>query len=129
MRQALFVMLLLLAPACAKQPPNLDPATLKVWQANEAVVAIGTVQHAAIELNRAQICEPAPCRPILSDTNTRTVINVVESALISIRQVPTGWKATGIEALAEIEKRLDEAGKTKLVSYVQAARTIIEVLN
>lgn len=69
--KVLIVALTLTIAGCAsKAPPSLSPEGAVIWAANEAVVAINVLQHAAIELNRIQICEPArnslgmgdPCR-------------------------------------------------------------------
>lgn len=124
----LLLVVVLLAVGCAKAPPQLPAGDAVLFQANQAVVAIGTVQHAAIELNKVQVCPPAPCRPLLSDANTRIVIDNVASALTTIKQVPTGWRPTITAALTEIQNRLDADGKTRLAAYVQTANTIITSL-
>lgn len=121
----LLVIVLLLAPTCAKAPPQLPAGDVILFQSRQAVVAIGTVQHAAIELNKIQVCPPAPCRPLLSDDNTRIVIDTVASGVTAIRAVPTGWRATTTTALTQISTRLDAAGKTTIAGYVQAANTIL----
>lgn len=114
--------------SCAKTPPNLSPTGARTFQANQAVVALGTLQHAAIELNKVQVCEPAPCHPLLTDTNTGVVVDNVTSALTAMRAVPTGWKATATQALDTIQMRLDESGKTTLTAYISMAVTIINGL-
>ena len=114
--------------SCAKPPASLSPAGAKVYQANQAVVAIGTLQHAAIELNKIQNCQPMPCQPFLSDKNTGVVVDNVATALMTIRAVPAGWKATAQAALTEIAARLDGDGKTQLASYLNAASTVIATL-
>lgn len=119
--------------ACASNaPPSLTPAGVRIWQANEAVVALGTLQHVAIQLNGVQRCEAPPndavCAPVLSTQNTGVVVDAVTAALTTVRQVPSGWKPTALAALTQIEARLDAAGKTKLSAYVVAARTVIEAL-
>lgn len=125
------IVVLLLAVGCAKAPPTLSPAGTQIWQANEAVVALGTLQHVAIELNALKVCAAPPattCSPVLSDANTRTVVDTVTAALLTIKQVPTGWKATATAALTQIEQRLDALGKAKVAAYVGAARTVVNSL-
>ena len=112
---------------CAKAPPSLSPAGVRIWQANEGVVALGTVQHTAIELNKIQVCDPA-CHPLVSDRNTGIVVDAVADGLKAIQRVPDGWKATAVVVLERIEGRLDAAGKEKLAAYVIAARTVIDAL-
>lgn len=117
------------ASACAgKAPPSLSPDGVRVWQANEVAVAIGSVQHAAIELNDAQICDRGGCRPILSEANTRAVVQNATSGLKALRAVPAGWKETGLTTIREIQSRLDDAGRTKLKSYLDAALAVINEL-
>ena len=120
--------------SCAKAPanlPSLPPEAQVAYKANEAIVAIGTVQHVAIELNKILICDSAPaatCHPVLSDKNTGSVIDAVRKALLTIQQAPNGWKATVSVALDQIDAALDEAGKSKLKAYTAAARITVGAL-
>ncbi len=123
------VALSIIAPACAKAPSSLSPAGVRIWQADQAVVALGDVQHVAIALNGVQVCDPAPCHPLLSDANTRIVINTVEAGVKTIHEVPSGWKATALAALTQLSTTLDAAGKAKLAAYVDAARAILNGVN
>ena len=101
----------LLFVGCARNAPSsLSPAGVRLYQANEVAVGLGTLQHAAIELNKVQRCDPAPCQPLLSDQNTRIVIEAVTDGLTTLRAVPDGWKATGLAVTQRIEGRLDAAG-------------------
>lgn len=130
MRKLVTALVLALTVACAKTPPNLDPTGALTFQANEAVVAVGTVQHAAIQLNEVRVCDAAAvCTPLLSDANTRIVVEASTDALTTIRKVPSGWKATSLAAMERIQLRLDAAGKEKLSVYVTAAITIINALS
>lgn len=128
LRSSLVVVVLVLAAACANRAPtSLSPAGQLTWQANEAVVAIGTVQHVAIQLNDIERCEPT-CVPLLSDANTRLVVDAATGAFNTIRALPQGWKATSLAALTQMANGLDANGKAKLAVYVQTARTIVEGL-
>lgn len=134
MRSLTFVLLCLCLslPACAKASPTLPPETLVVWKANQAVVAIGTVQHVAIELNKILMCEAPPnqtqCHSVLSDKNTGLVVDAVRKVLLTIQQVPSGWRQTVLTGLDQIDSALDEAGKGKLKAYTAAARVTIGAL-
>lgn len=120
--------LLCVAGCASRAPASLTPAGVKLWQANEAVVAIGTMQRAAIGLNGIEVCEPAPCRPLLSDRNTRVVVNAVEVGIKTIQVAPTGWKAAADVALMEMRDNLDAPGHAKFGPYIEAARTILAAL-
>lgn len=123
------VLTLLLSMGCAKAPASLSPQGAAVFKANEAVVALGTLQHAAIELNALKTCDVQKvCTPVLSDANTRVVVDSVEAALKTIRAVPDGWKATAGTALQQIQLKLDQSGRLKISAYVTAARTVLDAL-
>lgn len=128
----LICLCLTFSSGCAKAPPNLPPDTLVVWKANEAVVAIGTVQHVAIELNKILICDPPPnqtnCHSVLSDKNTGIVVDAVRKVLLTIQQVPSGWRQTVLTGLDQIDAALDELGKAKLKAYTAAARVTVSAL-
>ena len=67
---AVVCLTLALSLGCTHAPPSLSPAGARLYQANEVVVAIGTLQHAAIELNKVQVCPtPATCHPLLIDAH------------------------------------------------------------
>ena len=76
---------------CAKQPANLPPDSAAIWRANEVVIAIGELQSVAIKLNGVQVCDPAPCHPLLSTRNTGIVVDAAADALLTIDAVPQGW--------------------------------------
>jgi hypothetical protein len=128
MTPLLIAVALAVGSSCAKAPPSLSPAGVQVWKLNEVVVSVGTIQHAAIELNKVQICEPAPCRPLLSDQNTRSVIDVVSVTLRTLRAIPQGWPAIVDSALVEITNRLDTFGQQKLKPYIEAVRVLLSAL-
>ena len=129
------LLLALLTVSCASHipPATLSGVGVSAWYANEAVVAIGTLQHVAIELNKVIICD-APtatsnaipsCHPILSDANTRVVVDSVTVALNTMRAVPSGWVQTTVTALDQISNKLDQYGQVKLRPYLDAARIVI----
>ena len=124
LRVAFIALLLALVVGCATltPPPNLDPAVVPIWQANEAVVIVGTVQRAAIGLNGVQLCEPLPCHPLLSTANTGLVVDAATDALVTLRAAPSGWKGVALAALDRIALRLDAAGITKFTPYLAGAR-------
>ncbi len=125
-RVMMFAAVLLLASGCAKAPPSLTPAGVRDWQANEVVVAIGTLQRTAIALNGVQVCDPTPCKPLFSDANTRTVIDAVEVALRTIQAAPAGWRIAADTALTNITTKVDAAGLPKLQPYIAAARAVMD---
>ena len=125
MRSRMLLVALVLCVGCAKAPPNLSPTGPRTFQANQAVVALGTVQHAAIELNKVQVCTPAPCHPLFSDRNTAIVVDNMTTAFNGIRGVPQGWKATALSSLRAVQMRLDAEGKASIAAYLDMAITLV----
>lgn len=125
MKVLLFALCLSLSACASKAPSSLSPAGVRIWQADQAVVALGTVQHVAIGLNAIQKCDPAPCHPLLSNANTGIVIDAVTDGVNTIKAIPSGWKATAMAALDRIAGRLDAAGQSDLAAYVEAARAVL----
>ena len=122
------LVLALVTTACAKVPPNYPAGADVILKARTAVVAIGTMQHAAIELNKIQVCPPQPCHPLLSDRNTGVVVDVSTDALKTLREVPDGWRATADAAVVRVEQRLDAGGKSQFNVYLEAARLAIKAI-
>ena len=128
--RALVVAVALVAPACASRAPaTLDPQSVRVWQAAKAVAALGTVQHAAIELNAIERCdESGACSPLFSDRDTAMVISIVAPTVTAIGQAPNGWFSVADVALVEIADRLDEGGQRELAIYLQTARAVLAAI-
>jgi hypothetical protein len=124
----LAAVIMFMAACAGNAPSSLTPAGVKDWQANEVVVAIGTLQRTAIALNGVQVCDPAPCHALFSDANTRTVIDAVEVALKTIQAAPAGWRVAADTALTQITTKVDAAGLAKLQPYLAAARSVIDSL-
>lgn len=114
--------------SCVRPNPQLPAGADVILRAKTAVVAIGTMQHAAIELNKIQVCDPKPCHPLLSDSNTGVVVDAATDALKTLRAVPDGWKATADAAVVRVEHRLDAGGKSQFTVYLEAARLAIKAI-
>ena len=140
MKALLLAVVLVATSTCAAhQPPvSLTGQGRMLWYANEVVVGLNTVQHTAIELNKIPICEAATstdvtapavvqtCHPLLSDDNTRAVLEVMTDARAVLRKTPDGWASIATAALDRVQVRLDNAGQVKLLPYLQAVRFLIQ---
>lgn len=126
MKRLILILAFSVAIGCAKVPPNLDPAAVPIWKANEVLVALGTLQHASIELNKQQVCPTAStCRPLLSTPNKNIVVDaVVDTLKVMGPTAPVAWQGAVKRTLDVIESRLDAAGKTTLLPYIQAIKVI-----
>lgn len=123
-------LVILLATGCAKPSPTLTPTGVRAYYADEAVVALGTLQHTVIELNGIKFCQPQPCTPVplVSTANTRKVIDVISPAIKTLRTAPADWQVTANTAIDEVGKVLDEAGRGKLRSYLEAAKLVLNAI-
>ena len=127
MRLAVALTLALSLLSCAKNPSPVQEGDV-ILKAKMAAVALGTLQHSAIELNKIETCNsatPPVCSPVLSEANTGIVVDAVTDALTTMKSVPSGWRATVDSALARVVMRLDEAGKTQLSRYIEAAKLVL----
>jgi len=120
------------ACGCATAPASLSPVGVQLWHANEAVVAINTLRHSTIELNKIQVCNgpvgangTAACHQLVSDRNTRIVIDACAAAATTIGQIPEGWRPATLTALDQIEALLDKPGQKSLRVYLQTARVVL----
>jgi hypothetical protein len=120
-------MLLAFSLSCSSNPvpASLSGPGVVAYRANQVGVSLGTVQHAAIELNKIQQCTPAPCHPLLSDANTKVVIDAVTDAVTTLKATPDGWQSTANTALTRIETRLDADGKQQIAAYLETVRTVM----
>lgn len=112
-------------------PPESTQEYRVVAIATDVVIALGTLQHAAIELNEKLVCDsaaPPVCAPLLSEANTRIVVQNVTSTLTAMGPNPANIQVTVDTTLKEIESRLDAAGKTKILPYIQAVRVVAGLL-
>lgn len=108
------------AIGCAgKAPASLSPAGVKLWQANQAVLAVNLVQSTAINLNAA-------VPPLLSERNTRIVGEAANSARRSIEKVPDGWRPTVVATLQQIRDQLDAQGKQAMGAWLDVASTMVK---
>jgi hypothetical protein len=109
-----------LAIGCAgNAPASLSPAGVKLWQANQAVLAVNLVQSTAINLNAA-------VPPLLSERNTRIVGEAANSARRSIEKVPDGWRPTVVATLQQIRDQLDAQGKQAMGAWLDVAATMVK---
>lgn len=113
-------------PIRVGRPPDL-------WAANEVVVALGTLQHAAIALNAITVCDPGTkivCHPFFSDEHTRATIDVTRSALEQIDELPARWNQATLTACDQLYERitLSDHPDLKLNPYIETARAIVRGL-
>lgn len=130
MRTILLSLLVVGFVGCAgNRPPNLTPEQLALYRADDALVAIGTVQHAAIELNKIKTCTsatPPVCTPtIMSDRNTGIIVDAVADAVPVIVATPEGWRAAVSALLERVQSRLDAAGLTRVRPYLDVLRLLV----
>lgn len=114
--------------SCIRPQPDVLPDTPEVralWKANEAQAKLGLVQSAAIALNAVQREDGSP---LFSNASTRTVIDIVGSAVRTLQATPDGWIAVTNTALKEVRSRLSAEDQSRISSYLQALELLLEGL-
>lgn len=129
MKKLVLFVAVIISTSCAARtvPSSLSGIGVTYYQANEVVVALDAVMSSAIALNELQICDPT-CHPVLSEQNTRVVVQAIRSADLTLKQIPGGWQLIANTALDQVSLYLDSNGKEKILPYIIAAKSIIAAL-
>jgi hypothetical protein len=128
----LSVVFLLALVACRapQPPPVITPGTVRAWQANQAVIALGDLQRAAINYHATHRCDDngLNCVRMLSEANTRVVVSAIVPALERIKAEPSSWKPVGLGALNTIDQGLDAKGHERMDADLTKARSTLDGL-
>ena len=120
----LFVALLLSGCSYLNPPAGLSPPDVVKWRADQAIVALDVAQDAAIALNKIQVCATnTPCHPLWSNPNTRLSIDTLTAAAQTIQKIPSGWRATALAAIENLDEAFGEA--SALHAYLDTARAVV----
>lgn len=84
--------------------------------AYQIISTLGLFQDAAIGANTQQL---------LSDDNTRTIVNFVKSSVITVKAAPLGWQITFVTALDELKKALPSDVLTKYQLYINLLQALV----
>lgn len=103
---------LLLALACAKQPPTLSPAGAVAFQADSVLVRVGELQDATIEANTKGLIG----RPVAE----KIVMFTVESAKV-LKATTGDWRKTIRDAWTALQ--------SSLTGLPQSLKAIIAAIN
>jgi len=116
MRKYLLLLLISIAACTPKVAPSTDARTIAALKVKEVVIAIGTIQHAAIEFNK---------QGVINNEATEYTIDYIKSALNVIKTTPNGWRLTVVKILDELEGKLNANAKDKLSPYIDIAKILI----
>lgn len=122
MRQVILSICLLTFIACNKQPPNLTPAGLAIYKANQAITALSDFQDGVEVGYRAGW---------LSIKTTYIIAEGIGVALVAIHAEPFGAKKIALDTLADIERRISDTGPeaaSKFLPYLDQVRLVLEGL-
>lgn len=100
---------------CAKKAPSVSPQS---FNAQRVVGALDVLRDTAVSAN-------AQTPKLLSDANTRLVVNFHESAVKTIAAVPGGWKAAVSTALGQLQTNIPAAEYQRIAPYVSLVQTLI----
>ena len=119
LNRALLIGVVVWLSACASAPPNLSPAGVTAFNNTRVVKGLDLVRDTAITAN-------AQTPPLVSTDTTRKIVTYHRSALLVIRDVPTGWKASVLTGLDETVKNLPGNEAQLFAPYVALVKTLIQ---
>ncbi len=105
--------------ACASAPLNLSPAGQTAFQNTRVIKGLDLIRDTAVSAN-AQI------PPLVSTDTTRKIVTYHRSALLIIRDVPNGWKASVLTGLDETVKDLPAKEAQLIAPYVALVKTLVQ---
>lgn len=115
---AIFVVLLTCSACTANAPPNLSPVARQAFTNTRVIKGLDLIRDTAVSAN-------AQVPPLVSTDTTRKIVAYHRSALLVIRDVPNGWKATVMTGLTETVRGLPPAESQLLGPYVALVTTIL----
>lgn len=114
-----FVIAPLLLTGCGHKPPDLDPTTAKMYDANEVVKRINRLMDSAIE---------AEANKGLTEAQARVIIRFCVNADKSIARYPEGgWQGVVVEMWAKVKDDPLVKGKLAENQYVGTAFTLVDL--
>jgi hypothetical protein len=117
--------MLLFTVGCGQQQITVPSANRVIYNANEAAILLGTLQHVAIQMNETTQCAGTECHPILSERDTRVVVSIITPTLKVMDAIPNGWPTVMSAAIDQIVSQMDSDGRSKLAPYLEAAKAAI----
>lgn len=107
-----------LAPACAKAPPNLTPQSVDEFNKTRVIKSIDILRDTAVIAN-------GTVPPTISSASIRRVAQAHQSAVNVIVASATGWQATVALGLDELLTNLPANERATLAPYVALAKTLL----
>lgn len=118
MKALLISVLLVGLVGCAKTPPNLTPEANVAFKATQAVKALDLLRDTAITAN-------AQTPPLLSEDDTRKVVQYHQSSVKIIQTSPGGWMPAVNQGLDEVLNNLKPGDRAMFSPYVTLIKTLI----
>lgn len=114
-----FVLVLALAfVACHPPPPQLSPHAATVWKLHEVQKDLDLIRDVAIDAN-------ATTPPVLNTDATRVIVTWHRTAISVMHAGATGWKATVLTGLDELEHVLPPDQYAVIARYVALAKAVL----
>jgi len=119
-------LLLSVLVACRTTPPSLQtPQGQIAYQAEDALDALGALQHAAITARRTNALSTAAMRRVVKATLAAT--NTIDAAITNGTGLVAAYKTAEV-ALTEAQRALTHAEATRLAPEFAAAHAILAAL-
>lgn len=119
MRYLLALVLVGFMAGCAKAPPQLSPAGKSDFYKTQVVHQLDLLRDTAIAAN-------ALPTPLLSTDDTRQVVAVHRSLLLTLQSSEAGWVAAVKMGLDQMVEKFKPAQKAVIAPYVAAVKLILD---
>ena len=110
------------ASGCKHSPPNLNPQARVAWYGIQTIHNLDRIRDIAIDANRQS-------PPLISERDTRKIVDWHTSAVKTIQASPGGWRATVEVGLNELVRDLPPDVRALISPYVQFAIGVMKGAN
>jgi hypothetical protein len=109
-------LLALPSASCTKAPPNLTPKGKAAFQKLAVLKDLDLLRDIAIAAND---------NGVLSEADTRKVVQYHKSTVLIMQASDLGWKAAVEQGLTELKTNLTSPGAQRLLPYITLITTVL----
>ncbi len=109
----------LVAPGCAKAPPNLTPQAVAAFHGTQLIRDLDRLRDVAVDAHRT-------VPPLIDAEVTLKIVKWHEQSLLTVRAATTGWKSALRQSLVSLEQELPPRVREVVGPYLAVIRIIME---
>jgi hypothetical protein len=104
---------------CQHAPPNLSPQAVAAFHGTQVIHDLDRIRDAA---DAAHHTTP----PLLDAATTLKIVTWHQSAITVVHAAPSGWKATVLSSLDQLNTNLTDKDRQVIAPYVALARGVLQ---